>query len=759
MKKILTALICSCFIITSSCQTETTASKFNLDFEKTDKGRPTGWSDFGNSGYKISLDSTHVKNGKYSAKIEFNGGRPDYKAWELILPHNYEGKKITLTGYIKTEEVSDGYAGLWMRIDPSIAFENMRNSGIQGTTDWQRVDISLTMKPDQTEHIVIGGLLVGKGKMWLDDLSISVDGKDIQDLKPYVKKEFPADLDNEFDKGSRIANLNTDQETVGNLNVLGLVWGFIKYYHPNVAKGTYNWDYELFRVLPKVLASQNSYERDAILVKWINVLGAFEVGKETPVAVGEVKIKPDLGWIESSGLSNELISVLHKVKNAQRAGEHYYIGLYPGVGNPVFKNEKPYSSMELPDAGYRLLSLFRYWNIIQYYFPYKNLIEEDWKGVLKKFIPSFISAKTEEQYTLTVLELIGRVHDTHANVWGRNKVLENFRGLNVSAVELTFVENKAVVTGYYDDSLGRETGLKVGDIVTKINRNTVESIVKDRLKLTPASNYPTQLRDIGPNLLRSNDTTIHIEYYRNGRRDSTVVQAYSDKAYDLYRKFMYKDSCFKVISPGIGYINNGALKSSYLQNLWSEILKTKGLIIDIRNYPSDFVIYGLSSYLMPQRSPFVKFTIGSIEHPGLFTFKNTLHAGGGNDQHYKGKVVILVNELTQSSAEFHAMAYRTHPNAVVIGSTTAGADGNVSEFTLPGGIQTMISGIGVYYPDGRETQRVGIVPDIEVKPTIEGVKNGRDELLERAVKIIKGQSVSNQWGKRETFPYLLQPTW
>jgi C-terminal processing protease CtpA/Prc len=48
----------------------------------------------------------------------------------------------------------------------------------------------------------------------------------------------------------------------------------------------------------------------------------------------------------------------------------------------------------------------------------------------------------------------------------------------------------------------------------------------------------------------------------------------------------------------------------------------------------------------------------------------------------------------------------------------------------------MISGIGVYYPDGTETQRIGIVPDIEVKPTIQGVKDKRDELLEMAIKII-----------------------
>jgi C-terminal processing protease CtpA/Prc len=73
---------------------------------------------------------------------------------------------------------------------------------------------------------------------------------------------------------------------------------------------------------------------------------------------------------------------------------------------------------------------------------------------------------------------------------------------------------------------------------------------------------------------------------------------------------------------------------------------------------------------------------------------------------------------------------------LVIGSPTTGADGNISRFGLPGGINAIISGIGVYYPDGRETQRIGLIPDIEVKPTIQGIKERRDELLEKAIEII-----------------------
>ena len=88
------------------------------------------------------------------------------------------------------------------------------------------------------------------------------------------------------------------------------------------------------------------------------------------------------------------------------------------------------------------------------------------------------------------------------------------------------------------------------------------------------------------------------------------------------------------------------------------------------------------------------------------------------------------------------MAFRAAPGAVVVGSTTAGADGNASWFVLPGSLRSMISGIGVFYPDKTPTQRVGIVPDVVVRPTIAGIREGRDEVLAEAIRQILGDDDS-----------------
>lgn len=200
MKKTFLTFLILLIGLTTFCQT---SEKFNFDFEIVDNGKPKDWNNFGSSNYTIALDSINTKSGKYAATIEFNEGNTDFKAWAFTIPDNYGGKKITLSDYIKTENVTDGYAGLWMRIDPSIAFDNMNKNGAKGTIDWTKYEITLEMNPEKTKQIVIGGLLVGKGKMWIDNFNVSIDGKDIKDPKPFEKK---------YILRKRIKNLTKAQE-------------------------------------------------------------------------------------------------------------------------------------------------------------------------------------------------------------------------------------------------------------------------------------------------------------------------------------------------------------------------------------------------------------------------------------------------------------------------------------------------------------------------------------------------------------------
>src|SRR5659263_75625 len=380
--------------------------------------------------------------------------------------------------------------------------------------------------------------------------------QEISKVKPTIPKLFKADSDIEFDSGSNFTSLNLSPSRKEDLIILGKVWGFLKYYHPSIASGNYNWDYELFRILPKIINSKNHKERNQILSDWILKLGEVETGKPEMIDDSLIKLKPDLLWItNTSKLGEKLSKQLTEIRDAKRSTDHYYIGVVPNIGNPIFIHEKSYNNIQIKtDIGYRLLSLYRYWNIIQYYFSYKNLIGKDWNEVLGEYIPKFINATADLEYKLTVLSLIASIHDTHANIWGNDPVLQTYRGLNYAPVEVKFIENKAVVTGYLNQIAGEKSGLQKGDIILTINKNNIDKIIKEILPITPASNYPTQLRDIAKNLLRTNDSILDIKFQRGTTESDLKIKCFSSKTLGLFAGNTKRDTCFKLLTPEIGYL-------------------------------------------------------------------------------------------------------------------------------------------------------------------------------------------------------------
>lgn len=724
MKNVFTLL--AALLLISPLFAQEAAPKFNFDFEELSEGKklPTDWIRWGD--YPLEKDSVITQSGNHSMRIEAENGE-SFGCVAYQLPANYKGKKITLEGYVKYENARDGFVGLLMRLDKqgaSIAFDNMEKQKLQGTQDWKKYTIDLNFKGNP-DKVYIGGIMVGKGKAWFDNFRVYIDGKPIESLKQVEIEPSLVDKDNEFDSGSKFSATVLNDTQKRNLYVLGKVWGFVKYHHPAITKGTISWDYELFRILPKL----NEKNFDNELVQWINKLGTFKTQEQKLPVAEDTKLSPDNKWITDDDLlSAELAALLQKINKANRSSTNYYLAFHHGVNNPNFKNEKTYASMSYDDSGVKLLALFRYWNMIEYFFPNRHLMDENWDAVLRDFIPRMTTSKDQKEYTLTLLELIGKVQDTHANIWGKNKVLTEFFGENTVPINLTFVENKAVVMKLQSEF--KDTTLKVGDIITEINGVKVDDWIKDHKKYFPASNYPTQLRDIAWKLLRTNQKSLEVTI-DTGTEIKKVMLATIPNKY-----FKEEPASHKVLADNIGYIYPGTLKDDEIDDIMPKFLDKKGLIIDLRCYPSDFIVFSLSKHLLNEKKDFVKFTSGNIKTPGLFTYRRGSSIGGSNKDAFKGKVVILVNEETQSNAEYTAMALRATPNSVVLGSTTAGADGNVSAIYLPGNIFTYISGIGVLTPNGSETQRVGILPDVQVLPTVKGIREGRDEVLEKAIAII-----------------------
>ena len=404
------------------------------------------------------------------------------------------------------------------------------------------------------------------------------------------------------------------------------------------------------------------------------------------------------------------------------------------MGNTLYDGEKLIAGN--PSEEYRLLALFRYWNIIQYFFPYKDVMDQDWSQVLEEFIPKVMAPEGwSEAYHLAIREMTARINDSHSFTYSSS--LGGFWGYYYPPFKARWIEEKTVVVKTFP-ALLQGANLQVGDIITHVDGKSIDVLRQERRKYVEASNEARLQYNLCNYLFQSNFREIVLRLDRGSSQAEVKVPTCALSEVNNEETRSLPSMAYSILPGNIGYVHMALLQSSDVANAMNLLQNTRAIIFDIRNYPN-FILYLLSEHLNPRQTDFACFKIPNLDYPGQFYFTPNSKAGPAaeNAGYYKGRVVILVNEVTISRAEFTVMALETAPAATVIGSQTAGADGNVSSVTLPGNITTSFSGIGVFYPDRRPTQRIGIVPDIVVRPTVAGIRAGRDEELERALEFIE----------------------
>jgi C-terminal processing protease CtpA/Prc len=656
----------------------------------------------------------------------------------------FSGTTIELRGYLRTEDVSD-FVGLWMREDgetPALAFDNMQDRKLRGTTAWTEYTISLPVH-SEARKLFFGVLLSGTGKAWADDLQLLVDGKPIWDAPKVERPATALERDHQFDGGSGIViSGEISKIQVENLATLGRVWGFLKYHHPQVITGQFHWDYELLRAMPQVFSAGDRAAATAVLVKWIDGFGPVAACEKcAKLDESDLYFRPDLAWIASKPLlGDDLSQRLVTIYANRLRGTQFYVSKSPDAGNPVFKHELGYESLKFPDAGFQLLSLFRFWNIVQYWFPYRDVTGEQWNKVLIDFIPRIASAKNAEAYQLELMALITKAHDGHANLWSSLQARPPI-GKCQLPVNVRFIENLPVISGFPAAAPDDHGALKIGDVLIGLDGIPIGKLIESWTPYYGASNDGARTFNIARYMTRGECGESSVAVRRGDEKlNFKVTRTAPAKTGSAGDPHDLPGPTFRLLSKDVAYLKLSSVKSADAAHYVEQAAGTKGFIIDIRNYPSEFMVFSLGSLLVENNTPFARFTECDLSNPGAFYWTNKFSLSP-QKPHYSGKVVILMDDSSMSQAEYTSMAFRVAPGAIVVGSATAGADGNVSPFALPGGLRSMVSGIGVFYPDKIPTQRIGIVPNVEVKPTIMGIRAGRDEVLEEALRQILGTQV------------------
>jgi C-terminal processing protease CtpA/Prc len=401
--------------------------------------------------------------------------------------------------------------------------------------------------------------------------------------------------------------------------------------------------------------------------------------------------------------------------------------------------ENSYPQMTFPSTEYRLLALFRFWNVMQYFHAYQDLLDQPWDRTLTDFIPLFEADQNALDYAITVAKMVARIQDTHGFV--HSKVLDEYIGTARPPLEVRSIEAQTLVTGVLDNAAAKSSSIAVGDVILAVDGEEIGAR-RQRLGEIFAASTPQALRwRVDSELLAGPSDKPALLRVKGARGDLRDVEL---PRLEEPPKDAPKTPTFRVLPEGFGYIDLTRLMPAQIDDAFNAVRNTPAVIFDMRGYPNG-VFYLLGAHLTDKKVVAARVETPTPQSPDpgqesrVKNFQYATPNFPSPNWKNKGNVVVLIDERAISQAEHTCLFLEAMTHAKFVGTPTNGTNGDVTSVMLPGDIQASFTGHDIRHADGRQLQRIGIQPDIRVEPTIGGVRNGRDEVLEAAISYLRSQ--------------------
>jgi C-terminal processing protease CtpA/Prc len=454
--------------------------------------------------------------------------------------------------------------------------------------------------------------------------------------------------------------------------------------------------------------------------------------------LGEVDFKPDVEVMAApaDGTDPALAAAIANLHTLHRATPTAVVPLRPRA-----ERDRPYAEMAFPTVEYRLLALFRYWNVIEYFYPYKHLMDRNWADALPEFIAKFEANQSELDYQRSVIELGARLPDAHVTTDNADAFLRDL-GRFAPPIVVETVENQTVIVELRDQRAAQAANLRIGDVILAVDDEPIE---ERRARMAPfigASTPQALQRRIDGRVLRGareNPARLRVRG-ADGAREVEIERSSADTkvAFSGRRS---APAVFGTLPSGYGYIDIDRLTEEDTDKALDAVLTTPALILDMRGYPRGAPLdlgLRLAKDRRAIRGPIFRRPTWSGRMLGEYdplrpalTYQQSFQPS--QKKPYQGVVVMLIDEHAISSAEHVCLIFAAATNVTFIGASTLGTDGDTVTVVLPGNLVVHFTGEEVLKPDGGQFQRVGVQPHVRVDRTVEGVREGRDEILEAAI--------------------------
>jgi C-terminal processing protease CtpA/Prc len=755
---ILISLLCLCAARAATPPPDPSpAGLANPDFEQGAVGQPPpGWfvpKVLADEGFSAVLSGREPARGEQCVELRWpSKDRPAPKnpfanLMQRLEAGPWRGKRIRVTAAIRVSPGEpDGRAQMWLRVDRPGgigAFDNMNDRPVRSET-WTEHSIVAEVADDAVA-LNLGLMSRDGATAWLDHVRLEI-------LATVTTLTEPA--------------RPLSEQGLTNLLAFARLLGQVRHFHPSDQAAAADWLSFTVGGLPLIEAAEPQELPERLEAAFRSVAPTLRVhalGQEPALPTEltprsgrgslSVRVWEHLGY--GPNPSQEPLNVYRSERltldgtdpgdlpEYARPTNVFRARLDPGicalVPTALFADDRgtlPHmsNSPARPEAGRdiqlsvghrgaRLATVMLAWNILEHFYPYFDVVSADWDQQLQIALGKAATDATETDFFVTLNQLLVALHDGHGSLAGpgvpRATPLPIF-------VEL--IEEKVVVTAVVEGV----TNVQPGDIVRRVDGIAAREIHERIAGQLPTSTRP-QTQDIahrfgsGPH---GTEAVLEVEDANGGLRRVSLRRSggYADPA----RK---RPPMVHEIKLGTWYVDITRISDADFKEALPRLEKARGIIFDVRGYPK--CSPGWLGHLTSAPLQSAHWNIATKHRPDHVTeWVTSRWAIPPTEPQLTENRVFLTDRSAISYSETILGIVEAYDLGPILGEATAGTNGNINPTSLPLGYQMIWTGMKVLKHDGTRHHGIGIHPDIAVPRTIRGIREGRDEQLERAAALL-----------------------
>lgn len=384
------------------------------------------------------------------------------------------------------------------------------------------------------------------------------------------------------------------------------------------------------------------------------------------------------------------------------------------------------------DPALHLAGVVIAWNVFQHFYPYFDVISTDWDAELSRRLEGALNATDAWEQYENLRRLAAALEDGHAYVF--NDGLEV--GLAGLPWGVEWIEDEIVVTA---SEIG---GVLPGDVVEAIDGTPVKDLLAREMSLTSGTESWRRWKSLGRLGLGPEGSRVVLTLRRGmtqGRGGSEIgILASRDRVGTGLRQHDYHR--IDKLPGGFFYVDLSRAGMDEIEEQIEALAKAPGIVFDLRGYPNDN--HDVLRYLIDEPVRSAHWNVPRVLYPDQEEL--TWDTSGRwylepREPRLEKRPVFLMDGRAISYAESVMGIVEAYDLGDIVGQPTAGANGNVNPFDLPGGYRMGWTGMKVIKHDGTQHHLVGILPTVPWERTIRGVRAGRDEVLEKALEILRSR--------------------